>query len=75
MYIYIYMHIYIYTCIYMQVSSPQILGKVHGKDFRQVACGALHSIALTASGQLYSWGLNEDGQLGRVCYYVYQSCD
>lgn len=46
------------------VSGPTIIGKVHGKDFRQVACGALHTIALTASGQLYAWGLNEDGQLG-----------
>jgi alpha-tubulin suppressor-like RCC1 family protein len=30
----------------------------------QVAAGEGHSLAVTASGQLYAWGLNDDGQLG-----------
>ena len=30
----------------------------------QVAAGAFHSMALTASGGLYSWGRGDDGQLG-----------
>lgn len=30
----------------------------------KVACGAFHNLALTASGTVYSWGINDYGQLG-----------
>jgi alpha-tubulin suppressor-like RCC1 family protein len=46
------------------VPTPQILQVVSGFDFRQVACGAAHSLALTASGQVWVWGQNSHGQLG-----------
>jgi alpha-tubulin suppressor-like RCC1 family protein len=32
----------------------------------QVAAGENHSLAVTSTGQLYSFGLNQSGQLGRV---------
>lgn len=31
----------------------------------QVATGRYHTLALTSSGEVYSWGLNDRGQLGR----------
>ena len=31
----------------------------------QIACGKRHSAAITENGQLYTWGSNEYGQLGR----------
>ena len=31
---------------------------------KQISLGWHHSSALTVSGQLFTWGLNEDGQLG-----------
>ena len=43
---------------------PLILQSIHGHDFRQVACGASHTVALTAQGHIYAWGMNEHGQLG-----------
>lgn len=49
---------------HFDVATPMILNKVSNLDFRQVACGAAHTIALTANGLLFSWGLNEHGQLG-----------
>ena len=30
----------------------------------QVACGEIHSLALTQKGQVYGWGYTEQGQLG-----------
>ncbi|POM68765.1 Regulator of chromosome condensation (RCC1)-like protein [Phytophthora palmivora] len=35
-----------------------------GSSVVDVACGYTHTIVLTASGELYSWGLGEYGQLG-----------
>ena len=29
-----------------------------------LSCGGFHTIAITEDNKLYSWGLNEDGQLG-----------
>lgn len=33
-------------------------------NIRQVACGAVHSIALSDHGRVYSWGCNDGGRLG-----------
>ena len=32
--------------------------------FSQIACGMAHVLALTDTGELYSWGANSYGQLG-----------
>ncbi|RLN55441.1 hypothetical protein BBJ28_00017726 [Nothophytophthora sp. Chile5] len=34
--------------------------------FTQVACGKRHSVAITDNGDVYTWGRNFEGQLGRV---------
>ena len=36
----------------------------HGLQVLQLAAGDQHSAALTASGFLFTWGCNEQGQLG-----------
>ena len=40
---------------------------VGGKEggILQVACGGMHTVVLTADGKLYSWGVNDEGALGR----------
>ena len=38
------------------------------KYIKDIGCGEFHSIVLTASGEVYSWGGNEDLQLGRGKY-------
>ena len=37
---------------------------VNGVKFTDIAVGLYHSLALTDTGVLYSWGFNESGQLG-----------
>lgn len=31
----------------------------------QVACGGMHTVALTTEGHVYTWGVNDEGALGR----------
>ncbi|GLC68263.1 hypothetical protein PLESTF_000668100 [Pleodorina starrii] len=40
-------------------------GPLRGKFVVQVVTGRYHTLALTDQGELYSWGLNDWGQLGR----------
>ena len=37
---------------------------VSGVKFTDIAAGGYHSLALTESGEVYSWGYNENGELG-----------
>lgn len=40
------------------------MASLHSRPVVQVCCGASHSLARTATGLLYAWGMNEHGQLG-----------
>ncbi|KAI1341104.1 putative regulator of chromosome condensation protein [Xylariaceae sp. FL0016] len=37
-----------------------------GNGIVEVACGGSHTLALTAKGEIWSWGVNDDSALGRV---------
>jgi RCC1 and BTB domain-containing protein len=37
---------------------------MQGKGIRAVACGGFHSVALSDTGSVYSWGGGDKGQLG-----------
>ena len=41
--------------------------KIGPGDICAVACGGLHTTALTSAGEILSWGCNDDEALGRVC--------
>lgn len=45
-------------------SVPLTLGS--GVSVASVSCGARHAVAITTSGELYTWGANDFGQLGRA---------
>ncbi len=46
------------------VPTPTLIGPLLGAGVRGVACGAAHSLAVTARGGVLSWGLGGSGQLG-----------
>ena len=46
------------------VPFPRILRPTGGAHFARVAAGAMHSLGLTSSGQLYAWGDGSFGALG-----------
>lgn len=45
---------------------PVEVSALQGKHIKQVACGNMHTLALTSGGQVYSWGRANGGRLGRI---------
>ncbi|CAD7695692.1 unnamed protein product [Ostreobium quekettii] len=48
-----------------EVARPRILSLPGEVKVRMVACGSMHTVALAADNTLFSWGINDDGALGR----------
>lgn len=46
------------------VTTPTAVRGLLGVPVTKIAAGQYHCLALTASGQVFSWGFNKDGQLG-----------
>nr|XP_022328228.1 E3 ubiquitin-protein ligase HERC2-like isoform X2 [Crassostrea virginica] len=46
------------------VRRPRRVSALQNKRVIDVACGSLHCVACTDSGEVYSWGDNDEGQLG-----------
>ena len=44
---------------------PRLIHALSGKNVEAVAAGADHSVALLASGEVWTWGRGEHGQLGQ----------
>ena len=51
-----------YNACKVRFSDPEVRRK--NDLIVAVACGTAHSFALTKSGRVFSWGDNENGQLG-----------
>lgn len=47
-----------------QTTPVRVMGSLATKSVVAVACGTLHSLALTADGEIHAWGINHAGQLG-----------
>jgi alpha-tubulin suppressor-like RCC1 family protein len=45
-------------------TTPLMIAALRGADVTQVACGALHSMAVTRDGDVYTWGFGKNGRLG-----------
>ncbi|MFC7337592.1 hypothetical protein ACFQY0_10420 [Haloferula chungangensis] len=43
-------------------------GDLAGRSVVSIAAGGNHTLVLTADGRIYSWGANQDGQLGGSSY-------
>lgn len=43
---------------------PRLVEELRGRKVRQVTCGSYHTAAVTASGDLYTWGGGMYGKLG-----------
>ena len=43
---------------------PRVIESLRGKDVVNISCGGAHSAAITATGELYTWGKGRYGRLG-----------
>lgn len=52
--------------------TPHVVETLRGKHFHvtAVACGCRHTLALCRGGDVFSWGLGEQGQLGSGAAYT-----
>ena len=44
--------------------TPRLIESLQRQPIAQIKCRGVHVLALTARGQLWAWGRDEDGQLG-----------
>lgn len=51
-------------CCNRSCDRPRVIESLRGKDIVDVACGGAHSAAITAAGELYTWGKGRYGRLG-----------
>lgn len=49
----------------MLVKFPRIVAGLNTIHVTKIACGGSHTCAITALGQLFTWGKNDNGALGR----------
>lgn len=49
-------------------------GKQTGKHVVHIACGSTYSAAITADGELYTWGRGNYGRLGHGELHVQLTC-
>lgn len=46
------------------VRRPKKVAALQGKKIISIATGSLHCVACTDSGEVFTWGDNDEGQLG-----------
>ena len=48
----------------LKVLHPRLLVPLKDELIKEIVCGYSHTLAINQFGQMYSWGNNENGQLG-----------
>lgn len=46
------------------VRWPKQVAELKDKRIVEIACGSLHCVAVTDESEVYTWGDNDEGQLG-----------
>ena len=50
----------------MEASKPKSVATLNDKRFASVCAGGMHTLCLTVDGDVFSFGCNDDGALGRM---------
>lgn len=54
----------LFYSFFRSYDRPKMIEFFQGKHIKDIACGSAHSAAITSNGELYTWGLGSNGQLG-----------
>jgi len=46
------------------VRWPKQVAEFKGKQIVEIACGSLHCVAVCSNNEVFTWGDNDEGQLG-----------
>ena len=46
------------------IRYPKVVEALYGKKVVDISVGSVHCVAVTEDGEVYSWGRNDQGQLG-----------
>lgn len=57
-------------------STPQVVPSLEGLFIEDVAVGCEHVLALSSTGDIYTWGCNSEGQVPSVfcCFNAFPTC-
>ena len=55
---------YLFLLYFSSREEPTLVSGLSGKDIVSISCGSSHSAAVSASGELYTWGQGNYGRLG-----------
>ncbi|KAG3119350.1 hypothetical protein PI124_g2498 [Phytophthora idaei] len=50
----------------LTVKFPRVVRPLAKLQIVRVACGGLHSAAISSAGEIYTWGCNDEGALGHI---------
>ena len=56
-----------------QRTPKQVMGALASQKVVDIACGSLHCVVCTEEGQIFSWGDNDEGQIGNDTTTAVQS--
>ena len=60
--------------LFQSIANPTVpIQQLRHRPIISISCGSEYTIAMTITGNLYSWGRNNVGQLGDQYYYYYYS--
>lgn len=48
----------------IEISEPRVIRALEGNKIVAIAAGSEHSLAISSSGEVFSWGCGDDGRLG-----------
>jgi E3 ubiquitin-protein ligase HERC2 len=64
----------IFLLMYSSREEPTLVSGLSGKNIVAISCGSSHSAAISAEGDLYTWGRGNYGRLGHGKLLQYICC-
>ncbi len=64
----------VFLLMFSSREEPTLVSALSGKNIIAISCGSSHSAAISAEGDLYTWGRGNYGRLGHGKLLSYICC-